>query len=103
MFPALANESNFKTDFVPANNYYDYDMIIDGHATQVKTLFSYDIFATNKVGRRKQEAYRLQFDKLRDMYDKHQITRKYVEQEIIKYIKHNCIDKINDALRKKQK
>ena len=101
MFPALANELNMKVEFTPANNNYDFDIIINGHATQIKTLFAYEQFPVNEEEKRKQAAYVQQSTQLREMYEKKLITWGYVEQQIIKYVRKSCIGKINDALRQK--
>jgi hypothetical protein len=101
MFSVLANDSNFKVDFIPANNNYDYDIIIDGHHVQIKTLFSYDKFPFNESELRKQEEYVEDSKKVEELYNKKQITWDYVKQEIIIYVKSNCIDKINKSLRQK--
>lgn len=98
MFAALANELNLKVDFVPTNNSYDYDVIIDDQPCQTKTLFCYDLFPVDKSQITRQEEYLQRSKTLSELYDKHQISWSLVEQEIIKYIKNDCIDKINDAL-----
>ncbi|MPZ08407.1 MAG: hypothetical protein GEU26_18665 [Nitrososphaeraceae archaeon] len=101
MFPALANELNFDVDFTPANNPYDFDMIIDGHSTQIKTLFSYQQFPIDEIEKRKQEIYLKRSVELRDMYEKKMITWEYVAEEVLEYIKTKCFTKINDTLRQK--
>ena len=101
IFPVLASESGFKIDFVPTNKDqgYDYDIIINGRPSQIKTLFSFEVFAIGEVEERKREAYIKGLNDIRRLYDMSQITMDLVEQEIISYVKHNCIGKINDALR----
>jgi hypothetical protein len=101
MFAALANEVNLRVDFVPTNNSYDYDIIINGHPCQIKTLFCYDLFPVDKLQITRQEEYVRQYKTLRESYNKRQIRWSVVNQEIIKYIKSDCIDKINYALRQK--
>ncbi|MGH9952804.1 MAG: hypothetical protein ACRD5J_14360 [Nitrososphaeraceae archaeon] len=101
MFPALANELNMNVEFTPANNNYDFDIIINGHPTQIKTLFAYEQFPYNEEEKCKQTAYFQQSAQLREMYEKKQITWGYVEQQIIRYIRKSCIGKIKDALRQK--
>jgi hypothetical protein len=99
MFPALAAESGLDIHFTPSNNPYDYDVIVEGHSTQIKNLFSYNVFPTSQQDIRKQEIYSQESNRIKELYDKKQITWDLVKEEIIKYIKSNGINKINDALR----
>jgi hypothetical protein len=101
MFAAIARQSNFVIDFGPTNNNYDYDIIIDGHPCQIKTLFSYDMFPISESDISKQKAYYQRFKELQELYDANQIEWSFVKGEVIKYIKSDCFDKINDALRQK--
>lgn len=99
MFAALANESDLTIDFTPAANDYDYDLIIDGRPIQIKTLFCYDAFAISKSQEVKQQKYVKKFKELSDLYNNSQITWPFVKQEIIKYIKSDCIHVVNNGLR----
>jgi hypothetical protein len=103
IFPSLASESGSKIDFVPINkdHDYDYDIMINGHPTQIKTLFSYEVFGIDEVEQHKQEKYHQGVARVRELYDTNQITMDLVKKEIIEFTKRSCINKINDALRQK--
>jgi hypothetical protein len=103
IFPSLASELGFKIDFVPRNKErdYDYDIVINGHFVQIKTLFSYEAFAIDETERRKQIEYRQGVDSVRELYYSNQITTELVQRDIISFIKSNCIDKITKALTQK--
>jgi hypothetical protein len=103
IFPSLASESGSKIDFVPTNkdHDYDYDIMINGHPTQIKTLFSYEVFGIDEVEQHKQEKYHQGVARVRELYDTNQITMDLVKKEIIEFTKRSCINKINDALRQK--
>jgi hypothetical protein len=100
MFSALANKYNYQIDFSPGNNNYDYDVIINGRPSQVKTLFAYNIFRTRSEVR-KQEKYIQEKSKVIELYNNNQLTFDLVKQKIVQYIKTDGIHKINEALRQK--
>jgi hypothetical protein len=97
MFPALAAASNLNIQFVPSNQSYDYDVIIEGHPTQVKTLLSFNLFPTSQLEIQKQQIFFR--DRAKDLHNRKQITWDAVKNEIISYVKDTGIDRIDEALR----